>query len=112
MENSSIPDCAGFSVDYEGVAGVEEGHGLGGEGDEMGGVDSHDLRGGSGGVGEWADEMEDGADAEGSADRHDGLHCGMERGGVEEGEAMFAERGCAFLRGERDGDSEGFEDVG
>ena len=75
-------------------------------------VDSHDLRRGSGGVGEWADEVEDGADAEGSADGHDGLHGGMEGWRVEEGEAMFAERGCTFFGGERDWDSEGFEDVG
>jgi hypothetical protein len=99
-------------VDYEGVAGVEESHGLGGEWDEMWGVDSHNLCGGSGGVGERADEVEDSADAEGSADGHDGLHGGVERGCVEEGEAMFAERGCALVWGERDGDSEGFEDVG
>src|SRR5580692_3799397 len=59
---------AGFSVDYEGVAGVEEDHGFGGERDEVWGVDAHDLCGGSGGVGEGADEMEDGADAEGAAD--------------------------------------------
>ncbi len=103
---------AGFSVDYEGVAGVEEGHGLRGEWDEVGGVDSHDLRGGSGGVGERADDVEDGADAECPADGHDGLHGGMERGCVEEGEAMFAEGGCAFVGRESDGDAEGFEDIG
>src|SRR5207244_8629561 len=85
--------AAGISVDDEGVAGVEEDHGFGGERDEMRGVDAHDLGGGSGGVGERADEMEDGADAEGAADGHDGLHCGVEAGGVEEGETMFAERG-------------------
>jgi hypothetical protein len=56
--------------------------------------------------------MEDGADAEGAADGHDGLHRGVEAGGVEEGEAMFAERGRACGGGEADGDAEGFEDVG
>ena len=52
------------------------------------------------------------ADADGAADGHDDLHRGMEGGGVEEGEAMFAERGCAVGGGEGDGDAEGFEDVG
>src|SRR6266851_402650 len=78
----------------------------------MRGVDAHDLCGGSGGVGERADEMEDGADAEGAADGHDGLHRGMEAGSVEEGETMFAERGCSFGGREIDGEAEGFEDVG
>ncbi len=87
-------------------------HGFGGERDEVWGVDAHDLGGGSGGVGERADEMEDGADAEGAADGHDGLHGRVQRGGVEEGEAMFAEGGCAVGGGEVDGDAEGFEDVG
>ena len=81
-------------------------------GTRCGGVDAHDLRGGSGGVGERADEMEDGADAEGSADGHDGLHGRVEAGGVEEGEAMRAEGGGAFGGREADGDAEGFEDVG
>ena len=94
------------------MAGVEEEHGFGDEGDEVRGVDAHDLRGGSGGVRERADEMEDGADAEGAADGHDGLHRRVQGGGVEEGEAMFAEGGCAFVGGESDGDAEGFEDVG
>ncbi len=57
----------------------------------MRGVDAHDLCGGSGGVGERADEMKDGADAEGAADGHDGLHGRVQRWRVEEGEAMFAE---------------------
>jgi len=38
------------AVDDEGVAGVEEDHGVGGEGDEMRRVDAHDLRGGSAGL--------------------------------------------------------------
>ena len=103
---------AGFAVDYEGVTGVEEGHGLSGEGNKVGGVDSHDLSGGSGGIGERADEVEDGADAQGSADRHDGFHGGMECGGVEEGEAMLAEGAGSFFGRQGDGDAEGFEDVG
>jgi hypothetical protein len=103
---------AGFSVDDEGVAGVEEDHGFGGERDEMRGVDAHDLCGSSGGVGERADEMEDGANAKGAADGHDGLHCRMQAGGVEEGETVLAEGGCAVGGGEVDGEAEGFEDVG
>src|ERR1700723_4352244 len=98
-------------MDDEGVAGAEEGHGLCGEGDEMGRVDSHDLRTGAGGVRERPDQMEDGADAERATDRHDDLHRGMEGWGMEEGEAMFSQGGCAFGRGEADGDAEGFEDV-
>ena len=103
---------AGFAVDDEGVAGVEEDHGFGGDWDEMRGVDAHDLGGGSGWVGERADEMEDGADAEGAADGHDGFHGRMQRRCVEEGEAMLAEGSCAVGGGEADGDAEGFEDIG
>ena len=88
---------AGFAVDCEGVAGVEEGHGFGDFRDEMSGVDADDLGGGSGRIGERTDEMEDSADAEGSADGHDGFHCWMERGRVEEGEAVAAESGGAFF---------------
>lgn len=73
---------AGVAVDDEGVAGVEEGHGFGYERYEMRAVDAHDLCGCSGGIGEGAEDVEDGADAEGSADRHDGLHAGVETGGV------------------------------
>ena len=56
--------------------------------------------------------MEDGANAEGAADGHDGFHRGVQRWRVEEREAMFAEGGCAVGWGEVDGDAEGFEDVG
>ena len=125
MENSSMPvvllGChlcrwrcllSGFSVDDEGVAGVEEDHGFGGEGDEVRGVDAHDLGGGSGGVGEGADEMEDGADAEGAADGHDGLHGrvqamarGRRRSDVCGGRLRRrrgrGRRGCRGLRGRR-----------
>ena len=39
-----------FAVDDEGVAGSEQGHGFGDEGDEARGVDAHDLSGGAGGL--------------------------------------------------------------
>ena len=114
MENSSMPLRARpcVAVDYEGVAGVQEEHCVGDERDEVRGVDAHDLSGGPGGVREWADEVEDGADAERAADGHDGLHGRVQGGGVEEGEAMFAEGGCAFFGRESDGDAKGLEDVG
>jgi hypothetical protein len=102
----------GGAVDNEGVAGAEEGHGIGDEGDSVGCVDSHDLCGGSGGVGEGTEEVEDGADAEGPANGHDGLHGLVQTGGVEEGKAMVAEGGGGFYGGDVDGDAEGFEDVG
>ncbi|MCU1226934.1 MAG: hypothetical protein JWQ42_5027 [Edaphobacter sp.] len=102
----------GGSVDDEGVAGAEEGHGFGDEGNGVGRVDSHDLRGGSGGVGEGAEEVEDGPDAEGSANGHDGLHGLVQTGGVEEGKAMVAEGGGGFDGGDVNGDAEGFENVG
>ena len=102
----------GGAVNDEGVAGAEDRHGFGYERDGVGGVDAHDLRGGSGGVGEGAEEIEDGADAEGSANGHDGFHRWMQRRRVEEGEAMLAEGGGGFDGGETDGDAEGFEDVG
>ncbi len=101
-----------FAVDYEGVAGVEEDHGFGGERDEVWRIDSHDLCGGSGWVGERADEMEDGADAEGATDGHYDFHRRVEGWCVEEGEAMFSEGGGAVGGGEGYGDVEGFEDVG
>jgi len=41
-------------VNDEGVAHAEQEHGLGDDGDEAGGVDTHDLGAGSGGVGERA----------------------------------------------------------
>lgn len=103
--------CGGCAVDDEGVAGTELGHGFGDEGDEVRGVDAHDLRGCSGGIGEGAEEVEDGADSEGAADGHDGLHRRVEAGGVEEGEAMRSEGGGGFDGREADGDAEGFEDV-
>ena len=56
--------------------------------------------------------MKDGADAEGSANGHDGFHGGVKGRGVEESETVFAEGGCAVFGGEGDGDAEGFEDVG
>ena len=85
-----------FAVDDEGVASIKKDHGFGGERDEVWGVDSHDLGRGSGGIGERADEMEDGANAEGSADGHDSFHRRMQRGCMEEGETMAAQYGCAF----------------
>ena len=103
--------CGGCAVDDKGVADAELGHGFGDEGDEVRGVDAHDLRRCSRGIGEGAEEIEDGADAEGAADGHDGLHRRVEAGGVEEGEAVRAE-GCGGFDGrEADGDAEGFEDV-
>ncbi len=104
--------CLGLAVNYEGVAGVEQGHRLGDEWDGVWSVDAHDLRGGSGGVGEGAEEVEDGADAEGSADWHDGLHGGVQRGRMEEGESVPAQSGGGLDGREADGDAEGFEDVG
>ncbi len=99
-------------VDDEGVAGVEQEHGLGDERDAVGGVDAHDLGAGAGGVGERAEQIEGGADAEGAANGHDGLHRRVQRGRVEVGEAMGAERGGGGVGGEIDGDAEGLEDVG
>ena len=101
----------GFAVDDKGVTGAELGHGFSDEGDQVRGVDAHDLGGCSGGIGEGAEEVEDGADSEGAADGHDGLHRWMEAGGVEEGKAMRSEGGGGFDGREADGDAERFEDV-
>ena len=102
----------GYSVNDEGVASVEEGHGFGDDGDEMRGIDSHDLRRGSGGVGERADEMKDGADAESAADGHNDLHGRVQARGMEEGEPMLAKSCCALGGREAYWDAERFEDVG
>ena len=72
------------------MAGAEEGHRFGDEGDQVRGVDAHYLGGGSGRVGEGAEDVEDGAKAERATDGHDGLHRGMKAGSVEEGEAVGA----------------------
>ncbi len=69
------------------MAGAEEGHGFGDDGDEMRCVDAHDLCGGSCGIGERADDVEDGADAEGAANGHHGLHRRVQAGSVEEGQS-------------------------
>ena len=81
-------------------------------GTQVRGVDAHDLGAGAGGIGERADDVEDGAHAEGAADRHDGLHGRVQGGGVQEGEAVAAQGGGPGGGGERDGDAEGFEDIG
>ena len=99
-------------MDDEGVAGAEQTHGLGDDRNEVRGVDAHDLRAGAGGIGERANQVEDGADAEGAAHRHDGLHGRVQGGGVQEGEAVGAQRRGTGSGGERDGDAEGFEDIG
>src|SRR5208283_3893171 len=83
--------CDG-AVDDEGVTHAEQEHGLGDDGDEASGVDAHDLGAGSGGVGQRAEDIERGADAEGTADGHDGLHRRMQTGCVQEGEAVAAQR--------------------
>ena len=108
--------CVGFfrdcAVDDEGVADAEQEHGLGDDGEQAGGVDTHDLGARSGGVGQRAEDVECGAHAEGAADGHDGLHGRMQAGSVEEGEAVAAQGGGPGGGGERDGDAEGFEDIG
>ena len=116
MESSSSSpglsvDALVFAVDYEGVACAEQRHGVGDERNEVRGVDTHNLRRGSGGIAERAENVEDGADAERATDRHDGLHRRMKAGCVKEGEVVGAERGGGFVGGEPDGDAEGFEDV-
>ena len=100
------------AVDDERVAGAEEGEGFGDDGNEVGGVDADHLRGCCGGVGKRAEEVEDGADAEGTAERHDGAHEGMVRGRMEEGEAVVAEGFGGLGGGEVDGDAERLEHVG
>ena len=98
-------------MDDEGVADAEEQHGFGDDGDEVSGVDTHDLGASSGGVGERAEDVEDGTNAEGAADGLDGLHGGVQCGGVEEGEAVGAQGSGGLCGGEGDGDAEGFEHI-
>ena len=81
-------------------------------GTQVRGVDAHDLGARSGGVGQRAEDVECGAHAEGAADGHDGLHGRMQAGGVQEGEAVAAQGGGPGGGGERDGNAEGFEDIG
>ncbi len=99
-------------MDDHGVLDVQQNHGVGDEGDEAGLVDAHDLAAGSGGVEQGAEDVQDGAHAEGFADRHHCFQLRMMRGGEEEGEAVGAEGLGGFGGGEVDGDAEGFEDVG
>ena len=57
------------AVDDEGVAGVEASQRVSDARDKMGGVDAEDLSAGPGGVGHGAEDVEGGADSEGSAER-------------------------------------------
>ena len=91
---------------------IQQNHGVSDEGDEAGLVDAHDLAAGSGGVEEGAEDVQDGAHAEGLADGHNCFQLRVMRGGEEEGEVVGAEGLGGFGGGEVDGDAEGFEDVG
>ena len=102
----------GAAVNDEGMAGVEAGQGVRDSGHEIGGVDAEDLSLGAGGVGHRAEKVEGGADTEGTAEGHHGLHGGLEGGCGEEGEAMGAKSFGGVSWGEVDGDAESFEDVG
>ena len=79
---------------------------------EMGSGNSDDLRGGSGGIGERAEKIENGANAEGAAGGHSVLHGGVNGGREEKSDADFFD-GLADARGRLfDDDAELFEDVG
>ena len=64
MESSSMPEPPAdassetAAVDDEGVADAEQAHGLGDDGNQVRGVDAHDLGARSGGVGERAEDVE------------------------------------------------------
>ena len=75
-------------------------------------VDAHDLRGGSGGIGEWAGEIEDGAETEAATYGLHALHGGMQSWSVEESESCGAEAVGGLLGREGDENTHGFEDIG
>ena len=79
------------AVDDEGLAGAEQGEGIGDELDQPRRVDADDLARGSGGVGERTQQVEDGAHAELLAHGHDGGHGGVVGGRGKEGEAVAAQ---------------------
>jgi hypothetical protein len=105
------PGDGGFTMDDEGVAGAKLGHGFGDERDEVRGVDAHDLRGRSGRIGEWPEEIEDSANSEGATDGHDRFHGRVEARGVKERETVAAKARGGFGGGDVDGDAEGLKDV-
>ncbi len=94
------------------MADIEQAHGFGDDGNEVGRVNAHDLRPGSGWVGKRAKHIEDGADAQRPANGHNCLHGRLQAGRMEESEAVSAKRGYCIRRCEGDGNPEGLEDVG
>ena len=99
-------------VDDEGSLGPESGEGTANEEDTAGSKDSDDLVAGSGGVGEGAAEVEDGAEAEGAAEGAEDLDGRVVERGVEEHETGGAEALGGELGREFDGNAESFENVG
>ena len=71
-----------------------------------------DLDAGVRGVGERAAEVENGAEAEGAAQRAERLHRRVIERRVEKDEAGFAQAFNGEFGRELDGNAEGFEDIG
>lgn len=100
------------AVNNEGASDAEFGESAGQKFGEMRSGNSDDLRGGSGGIGERAEKIENGANAEGAAGGHSVLHGGVNGGREEKSDADFFD-GLADARGRLfDDDAELFEDVG
>lgn len=100
------------AVEHEGAFAAKAGKGLGDFGREGRVVDSDDLARCAGGVGEWAQQVEDGGETQGLA----GGCCGSRGGVVVDGEAeadadIAQARGLLRGRGV-DVDTEGFKELG
>ena len=100
------------AVDDEGVHHAEASEGDGHETGGFGRGGSDELGLGSGGIGEWAEEVEGGTGFEFEAGGLGVLHRRVEDGGVEEADAAFADAEGHLFGLEVDVDAEGLEDVG
>ncbi len=100
------------SVDDEGALRSQSGEGAADKQDTAGGKNADDLVACTGGVGERAAEVEDGAEAEGAAEGSENLNGRVVERGVEEHETGGAEALGGELGREFDGNAESFENVG
>jgi len=99
-------------MDDEGAPGSERGERASDEQDAAGSKDSDDLRARVGGIGEWTDEIEDGAEAKRATERTEGFHGRVIERREEEDEACFAKTLDSQLRREFNGHAESFENIG
>ncbi len=113
--DGDFADAAGVGVgagEDEGAVRAEADDGFQKFVSEGGAASADDLAASAGGVGEWAEEVEEGGESEGVADGGGVFHGGVMCGGEGEADVGGAEAGGFLFRGGVDVDAEGAEDVG